>query len=216
MQDGVARELHRRDARAVPRRCGHATGNAGLSFVDPAQLQRGTSRALDAAGLPGARPRDRRPGGRARRSTRSRPRRRPRPTAAPHRAPPGRRTPTTCRGSPSSASTANMQALWACHDAADGRADDPVPRRRAGRAGSTPSATCTAAGARLVVGSDWPVSHARPAARRSTSRSTAHGVRRRRPAEPFLPEQALDLATALAAYTAGSAWVNHRDDSTRA
>ena len=30
---------------------------------------------------------------------------------------------------------------------------------------------------------------------------------------PFLPEQSLDLATALTAYTAGSAYVNHRDDS---
>jgi predicted amidohydrolase YtcJ len=31
-------------------------------------------------------------------------------------------------------------------------------------------------------------------------------------AGPFLPEQALDLATAVHAYTAGSAWVNHLDD----
>jgi predicted amidohydrolase YtcJ len=31
--------------------------------------------------------------------------------------------------------------------------------------------------------------------------------------EPFLPEQALDLETAFAAYTSGSAWVNHRDDA---
>src|SRR6202012_2929994 len=31
------------------------------------------------------------------------------------------------------------------------------------------------------------------------------------PREAFLPEQALDLTTAFAAYTAGSAWVNGRD-----
>ena len=30
---------------------------------------------------------------------------------------------------------------------------------------------------------------------------------------PFLPEQALTLETAFAAYTSGSAWVNHRDDA---
>jgi predicted amidohydrolase YtcJ len=30
--------------------------------------------------------------------------------------------------------------------------------------------------------------------------------------EPFLPEQALDLETAFAAYTSGSAWVNRRDE----
>jgi predicted amidohydrolase YtcJ len=33
-------------------------------------------------------------------------------------------------------------------------------------------------------------------------------------AEPFLPEQRLDLAHALAAYTAGSAYVNHLDSET--
>ena len=31
--------------------------------------------------------------------------------------------------------------------------------------------------------------------------------------EAFLPEQALTLETAFAAYTSGSAWVNHRDDA---
>ncbi len=33
-------------------------------------------------------------------------------------------------------------------------------------------------------------------------------------AEPFLPSQSLDLAEALAAYTIGSAYVNHLDDET--
>jgi predicted amidohydrolase YtcJ len=32
--------------------------------------------------------------------------------------------------------------------------------------------------------------------------------------EAFLPEQAIDLGTSLTAYTAGSAWVNHLDDTT--
>ena len=32
--------------------------------------------------------------------------------------------------------------------------------------------------------------------------------------DPFLPEQAIDLATSLTAYTAGSAWVNHLDADT--
>ena len=30
---------------------------------------------------------------------------------------------------------------------------------------------------------------------------------------PFLPAQRLDLATAMTAYTAGSAWINHDDDA---
>ena len=32
---------------------------------------------------------------------------------------------------------------------------------------------------------------------------------------PFLPEQALDIEVAFAAYTSGSSWVNHRDDAGR-
>ena len=34
--------------------------------------------------------------------------------------------------------------------------------------------------------------------------------------DAFLPEQAIDLATSLTAYTAGSAWVNHLDETTGA
>jgi hypothetical protein len=37
---------------------------------------------------------------------------------------------------------------------------------------------------------------------------TAHGEQ----AEPFLPGQAVDLETAYAAYTSGSAWINRRDE----
>jgi predicted amidohydrolase YtcJ len=41
----------------------------------------------------------------------------------------------------------------------------------------------------------------------------AHGEEGPAGSEPFLPEQALDLETAFAAYTSGSAWVNHRDEA---
>jgi predicted amidohydrolase YtcJ len=66
------------------------------------------------------------------------------------------------------------------------------------------------AGARLAAGSDWPVSDPGPLAAIHTAVNRAtHGS-----GEPaFLPEQKLDLQTALAAYTSGSAYVNHRDDS---
>ena len=67
------------------------------------------------------------------------------------------------------------------------------------------------AGARLVMGSDWPVTSPDPLAAIHTAVTrTAYGEQGR-PAEPFLPEQALDLTTAFAAYTSGSAWVNGRD-----
>ena len=51
----------------------------------------------------------------------------------------------------------------------------------------------------------------RPAAGRCTWPSTARGARCTpipTAQTPFLPGQRLDLATALTAYTAGSAWVN--------
>ena len=67
-------------------------------------------------------------------------------------------------------------------------------------------------GGRLVAGSDWPVSTPDPLAAIHTAVTrTAYGDSGRAGTEPFLPEQALDLETAFAAYTSGSAWANHRD-----
>src|SRR5258708_26008969 len=69
-------------------------------------------------------------------------------------------------------------------------------------------------GARLAAGSDWAVTSANPlralhvAVNRSLAGATGAA------AEPLLPEQALDLAEAMAAYTIGSAFVNHLDDVT--
>ena len=96
----------------------------------------------------------------------------------------------------------------------DGRPDAAVPRRGAGRAGSTRSATCTApapgwsraATGRSARPTRWP---------RSTSRSTARRTARRagRAASRSCPSRRSTLETAFAAYTSGSAWVNHRDDA---
>jgi predicted amidohydrolase YtcJ len=69
-------------------------------------------------------------------------------------------------------------------------------------------------GARLVAGSDWSVSTPNPLeAIHVAVNRWAHGEQGRAGSEPFLPEQALDLQTAFAAYTSGSAWVNHRDEA---
>ncbi|MGH3394734.1 MAG: amidohydrolase family protein, partial [Streptosporangiaceae bacterium] len=59
--------------------------------------------------------------------------------------------------------------------------------------------------------SDWAVSSASPmrAVHVAVNRSLAGYD-----AEPFLPGQRLDLAEALAAYTFGSAYVNHLDGQT--
>jgi predicted amidohydrolase YtcJ len=65
-----------------------------------------------------------------------------------------------------------------------------------------------------VAGSDWPVTTPDPlAAIHVAVNRTAYGEEGPAGEVPFLPEQALTLETAFAAYTSGSAWVNHRDDA---
>ena len=65
------------------------------------------------------------------------------------------------------------------------------------------------------MGSDWPVSSPDPLqAIHVAVNRTAYGEPGRAGEEPFLPEQALSLETAFAAYTSGSAWVNHREGET--
>ena len=108
---------------------------------------------------------------------------------------------------------ANVQALWACSD--DQMVDLTVPflgEERAAR--QYPFGDLHRAGARLVAGSDWPVSTPNPLeAIHVAVHRMAYGEPGRAGSEPFLPDQALSLEVALAAYTSGSAWVCHRDDA---
>ena len=63
-------------------------------------------------------------------------------------------------------------------------------------------------------GSDWPVSTPDPLAAIHTAvNRTTYGEAGPAGNDPFLPEQAISLETAFAAYTSGSSWVNHRDDA---
>jgi predicted amidohydrolase YtcJ len=109
--------------------------------------------------------------------------------------------------------TANMQALWAAHEPQMDELTIPFigPERTARQ---YVFRDLLAAGARLAAGSDWSVSSANPlrAVHVAVNRTLqgATGAE----AEPFLPGQRLDLAEALAAYTLGSAYVNHLDDET--
>jgi hypothetical protein len=109
--------------------------------------------------------------------------------------------------------TANMQALWAAHEPQMDELTIPFlgPERSSRQ---YVFGDLLRSGARLAAGSDWAVSSANPlrAIHVAVNRSLpgATGAE----AEPFLPVQSLDLASALAAYTIGSAFVNHLDDRT--
>ncbi len=109
--------------------------------------------------------------------------------------------------------TANMQALWAAHEPQMDRLTIPfIGPERTSR--QYVFGDLLRSGARLAAGSDWAVSSANPmravhvAVNRSLQGSTGAE------AEPFLPNQSLALGEALAAYTVGSAYVNHLDAET--
>lgn len=104
---------------------------------------------------------------------------------------------------------ANLQMLWATQDAQ--MVELTLPYLGAERSGwQYPFAAMERAGARLVAGSDWPVSSPNPLL------AIHVGVNRVVLGEstpPLLPDQALSLESAFAAYTSGSAWITQRDDA---
>jgi len=107
--------------------------------------------------------------------------------------------------------TANLQPYWAAHEP---QMDDlTIPfLDPAAVTRQYPFGDLHRARARLAGGSDWPVSTPDPL------QGVHVAVNRVLPGEDrerFLPEQALDLRTALSAYTAGSAYVNRLDDTGR-
>ena len=109
---------------------------------------------------------------------------------------------------------ANMQSLWATLEPQ--MVDLTLPFLGAPRAAwQYPFGDLLRSGAVLAAGSDWSVSSPDPLAAIHTAvnRQAAPGYEEG-DYEPFLPEQAIDLGTSLAAYTAGSAWVNHLDHLT--
>ncbi|HSO28348.1 MAG TPA: amidohydrolase, partial [Candidatus Sulfomarinibacteraceae bacterium] len=106
---------------------------------------------------------------------------------------------------------ANMQPYWACND--DQMVELTLPYLRPDRAAlQYPFQTLHRAGAMLVGGSDWSVST--PNVMAEIEVAVTRISPERRSAEPFLPEEALALPDALAAFTIGSAYVNHLDDRT--
>jgi predicted amidohydrolase YtcJ len=101
---------------------------------------------------------------------------------------------------------ANIQPLWACMDPQ--MSELTLPRVGEERMGwQYPFGDLARSGATLAGGSDWPVSTPNPLLEMEVA------VRRVDPgdrgAEPFRPHQRLTLAQAFAAFTMGSATVNH-------
>src|SRR3954451_19268952 len=74
-----------------------------------------------------------------------------------------------------------------------------------------PFASLAASGAVLAMGSDWAVSTADPLQQIEVAVTRVNPGERSN--QPFLPEQRLTLGTALRAFTAGSAFVNHDPDA---
>jgi predicted amidohydrolase YtcJ len=216
MQDGVAENGTAAMTSPYLDRCGHPTGNAGHSFVDPELLRtcvaaldaegfqvhvhaigdRGVREALDA--FEGLDP-TRRRGGHAE----------PRHHVAHLQVVHPDDLPRFAR----LGVAANIQALWACLD--DQMVQLTLPFLGPERSRwQYPFGDLHRSGARLVAGSDWPVSTPDPLeAIHVAVNRWAWGEEGRAGSEPFLPEQAIDLEVAFAACTSGAAWVNHRDDA---
>lgn len=111
---------------------------------------------------------------------------------------------------------ANAQPLWAVSEGQMVHLTIPFlgPERSAWQ---YPFASLVRSGAVLAMGSDWSVSSANPlwemhvAVNRTAPNAYEYGGGT---GEPFLPDERIDLETALAGFTINSAYVNHLDHLT--
>ncbi|MFD7983993.1 amidohydrolase [Kitasatospora indigofera] len=210
MQDGIAENFTAAMTSPYLDGCGCATANSGLSFVDPAALCEHVV-ALDALGF---QVHFHALGDRAVREALD-------AVEAARRANGHRGTrhhlahlqvvhPADVPRFARLGAIANIQPLWAAHEPQMDELTIPFlgPERAARQ---YPFGDLLRSGATLAAGSDWPVSSPDPLAgiHVAVNRTLPGGDDER----VFLPEQRLDLATALAAYTAGSAHVNGLDDA---
>jgi predicted amidohydrolase YtcJ len=208
MQDGVAENGTAAMLEPYLDRCGHATDNRGHSFVDAAALKDAV-RALDAAGF---QVHVHAIGDRGVRETLDAMAGTD-PALRHHIAHLQLVHPDDLSRFAELGVAANLQMLWAMNDPQ--MLDLTIPFLGEERATwQYPFGGLHRAGARLVAGSDWPVSTPDPLhAIHTAVTRTGYGEEGRAGTDPFLPEQALPLEVAFAAYTSGSAWANHRDDA---
>jgi predicted amidohydrolase YtcJ len=213
MQDGVAENYTAGMSAPYLDGCGCATGNRGLSFVDPALLREAVVR-LDAEGF---QVHFHAIGDRAVREALD--------AVEEARTTNGANDlrhhiahvqvihPDDRRRFAALDVAANMQPLWAAYD--EQMTEMTLPFLGPERASwQYPFADLAGAGTLLAAGSDWPVSSPDPLAGIHVAvNRTIHGEAGRAGSEPFLPEQALTVEQAFAAYTSGSAFVNHLDET---
>lgn len=209
MQDGIAENFTAGMLTPYFDCCGHQTGNSGLSFVDPEQLggyvteldrlgfqvhfhalgDRAVREALDAVEA-------------ARNANGVSDNRH-------HLAHLQVVDPVDIPRFAQLGATANIQPLWATHEPQMDQLTIPfLGADRAAR--QYPFADLASTGASIAAGSDWPVSDPNPWA---AIHVAVNRLNIDTPGEVFLPEQRIDLEAAIAAYTVGSAYVNHWDDT---
>ncbi|HEY6797539.1 MAG TPA: amidohydrolase [Kineosporiaceae bacterium] len=206
MQDGVVETFTAAVLEPYLDPCGHPTDNLGISFLDRDTLRQVTV-ALDAAGfdvhyhaLGDRAVRDVLDAIEAAREANG-------PSSGRHHLAHLQIVhPDDVRRFRAVGAAANLQPLWACHDPQIDVLTIPFlgPERTAWL---YPFGDLYRDGATIVMGSDWPVTSPDPISgiHVAVNRVNAHA-----PADtaPLDGEQSLPLAAALAAYTAGSAWVN--------
>jgi predicted amidohydrolase YtcJ len=101
-----------------------------------------------------------------------------------------------------------MQPLWACYD--DAMAEITVPRLGEERFNRMyPIADVRASGAVMAFGSDWPVTTPNVFQELEVAVTRVPPWARETPV--WSRDQRIDLPTAIAAFTQGSAYVNHDD-----
>jgi predicted amidohydrolase YtcJ len=209
MLDGIAENFTAAMTEPYRDACGCATANRGLSFIDPRALP-GYVTALDALGfqthfhaLGDRAVRDALDAVRAARQANGH--RDTRPHLAHLQVVHPDDVPRFAR----LGATANIQPYWAAHEPQMDELTIPfLDPALAGR--QYPFGDLHRAGARLAGGSDWPVTTPDPL---QAIHVAVNRVHHGDDAAGFLPAQALEVGTALTAYTAGSAYVNHLDDT---
>jgi len=106
--------------------------------------------------------------------------------------------------------TVNAQPYWACHE--DQMDVLTIPFIGDRWRWQYPFRSLRAAGAVLAMGSDWSVSTPDPLLEMEVAVERISDLSRGE-AEPLLPDERIELIDALAAFTSGSAYVNHLDET---